>query len=383
MRHLLALLLSTVLLADDAERARGLIERLGDDDVAAREAAQAELIDLGAAAFPALDAALSHADPEVRKRAEGVLHELRFRMAWARLGAATPEERLAALAEVRRLAGARADALLEERAGPDLAPVLEDVILYAYEQSDRKSAVDLLGRIGGQRTFAALLWALRDKLGHLGSPATQAIRQVADPTILPDLEVMAREDATVQALRVELEEKFKDAEVPGKTWKAHDPASFVSLAVDGKTAVERIRGVRAIVTGNLAWERSLEALSRSLSDAEEAVRFEGAQGATFQADASLTAPLAGALEKDASLRVRQMAAVALGKRPGDASQTALLTALGDAEAAVRNAAASALGDVGDKEAANALEARLADEKDEGVHAQIGASLARIRERLKK
>ncbi|GEM_PF-6640946 len=382
MRPLLALLLAGALLADDAERARGLIDRLGAEDVAEREAAQGELLAIGAGAIPALEEALSHTNPEVRTRAEEALRELRFRMAWARLAAATPEERLDALAEVRRLAGARAEALLEERAGPDLVAVLEDVVLYGYEPTERKAAVELLGRVGGQRTFPALLWALRDKLGHLGSPATLAIKQVADPTILPDLELMARDDATIQALRVELEEKFKDVAVPEKTWKAHDPASFISQATEGKSAIERIRGVRAIVTGNLAGERPLEALARSLSDADEAVRFEGAQAATYQADGSLTAPLVGALEKDGSLRVRQMAAVALGKRPGDASQKALLAALGDAEAAVRNAVASALGDVGDADAAKALASRLADEMDEGVRAQLQASLARIQERLK-
>lgn len=382
MRPLLALLLAAALLADDAEHVRGLVERLGAEDVAAREAAQAELIAMGAAALPALQEALSHADPEVRTRAEEVLHELRFRMAWARLGAATPEERLAALSDVRLLAGARADAILEERAGPELVPVLEDVILYLYEPTDRKAAVELLARIGGQRTYPALLWALRDKLGHLGSPATQAIKQVADPTILPDLEAMASDDATIQALRVELVERLKEAPVPEKTWKAHDPASFVALAVEGKIAVERIRGVRAIVTGNLTGEHALGALAKSLSDADEAVRLEGAQAATYQADASLTAPLVGALEEDGSLRVRQMAAVALGKRSGDASQKALLAALGDAEAAVRNAVASALGDIGDAEVAKALEARLADEKDEGVRAQLQTSRTRIGERLK-
>ena len=59
--------------ADQQERIRGLIRRLGDDSYKVREKASADLAKLGAAAVPHLRSALNDPDEEIKERAEILL----------------------------------------------------------------------------------------------------------------------------------------------------------------------------------------------------------------------------------------------------------------------------------------------------------------------
>lgn len=63
------MLLALLLLQDPAE----LVRALGSDDAAARDAATAQLLELGDTATGALEAALESNDPEVRQRARAIL----------------------------------------------------------------------------------------------------------------------------------------------------------------------------------------------------------------------------------------------------------------------------------------------------------------------
>ena len=60
-----------------AERITAAVARLGDNEFAARDAASAELLELKEAAYPALLVAAKHDDPEVARRAELLLEEIR------------------------------------------------------------------------------------------------------------------------------------------------------------------------------------------------------------------------------------------------------------------------------------------------------------------
>jgi HEAT repeat protein len=93
------------------EQIRKLIEQLGDDSFDTRESASQELITLGVRARPFLKKALSHADLEIRYRAERCLLEVEKR------GGVTLQVTAAAIRQVGRLRPAGAVALLLESVG--------------------------------------------------------------------------------------------------------------------------------------------------------------------------------------------------------------------------------------------------------------------------
>src|SRR4051794_7126222 len=62
-----------------AERIEKLIEQLGAEDFAARERAQAELAQLGLAAYDALNAAQIHHDPEIALRSRYLVRSMSVR----------------------------------------------------------------------------------------------------------------------------------------------------------------------------------------------------------------------------------------------------------------------------------------------------------------
>jgi len=84
------------------------------------------------------------------------------------------------------------------------------------------------------------------------------------------------------------------------------------------------------------------------------------------------------LTTSSDFRVRVNAALVLGRSGADGAREPLEHALGDAHPAVRIAAATALGYLGDPLAIAALERRLPGEPSPGVAAQIHASIERLR-----
>jgi HEAT repeat protein len=83
------------------------------------------------------------------------------------------------------------------------------------------------------------------------------------------------------------------------------------------------------------------------------------------------------LNESSDFRIRVSAALVLGRSGGDGAREALEHALGDAHPAVRIAAATALGYLGDPLALAALERRLPGEPSPGVAAQLHASIERL------
>jgi len=73
MRLALAALLLACAPNQDDDRARGLIERLSDDEIRVREKAAADLIDLGKVAIPALRRLEASGDVELKARATAIL----------------------------------------------------------------------------------------------------------------------------------------------------------------------------------------------------------------------------------------------------------------------------------------------------------------------
>ncbi|MGO9836433.1 MAG: HEAT repeat domain-containing protein [Polyangiaceae bacterium] len=85
------------------------------------------------------------------------------------------------------------------------------------------------------------------------------------------------------------------------------------------------------------------------------------------------------LNESSDFRIRVNAALVLGRSGAEGAREALEHALGDAHPAVRIAAATALGYLGDPLALAALERRLPGEPSPGVAAQLHASIERLRQ----
>jgi hypothetical protein len=92
---LFVLALACVATTEDASPiVNALVDRLGDEDPAVREAASADLAAMGDAALPDLERSLAAApeDPEVRARLEGLVFAGRARAEWTRLWTSNPPE---------------------------------------------------------------------------------------------------------------------------------------------------------------------------------------------------------------------------------------------------------------------------------------------------
>lgn len=88
------------------------------------------------------------------------------------------------------------------------------------------------------------------------------------------------------------------------------------------------------------------------------------------------------LATSTDFRVRVSAALALGKKKDIGSIEIISKALGDETAAVRSAAATALGAIGDKRALPALDKAKASEKDSTVKGAIDRAISALRPKTK-
>lgn len=104
--------------------------------------------------------------------------------------------------------------------------------------------------------------------------------------------------------------------------------------------------------------------------------------ATPLAAAQDVATLRKELATATDFRVRVAAALALGKKKDTGSIDVISKALSDESAAVRSAAATALGAIGDARAVPALERAKGSEKDEGVQKAIDRAIVALRGKTK-
>jgi hypothetical protein len=131
----------------------------------------------------------------------------------------------------------------------------------------------------------------------------------------------------------------------------------------------RGKAARMSRTASRAWDRTARVLLAALAISITVAK-------TSPAEESTTA--LHELTESSDFRIRVNAALVLGRSGGEGARDALEHALGDAHPAVRIAAATALGHLGDPLALVALERRLPGEPSPGVAAQIHASIERLR-----
>lgn len=369
-------------LQDDLEQ---LIRQLGDESAERRVEAQRKIAVRGPAALPALRMFEDDADPERRERVRDLVRRLRNDEALGKLDRPDPESRGRAFAEFGTFAGKDPLAYAVAHPDPRFLPILTDIILYELNGARRDEAYLALLGVGPPQIYPALLWALPTPVGHLAAKVEGSLAKMGDLTVLHELEKlekagMAEAKPVIAAIRA----RFPDGKpAPPVDWKPIDREAFILAVTKGKTAADRVRAIRAVITG-IGWSTSARgAVRAALSDAEEEVRFRAAEAFTYIAGEEAVAALAATLAGDAeALRVRQMAAVALSRAGGRAAHDALVSALEAGPGELRSTAAGAIADTGERILLPHLEKREMEEKDPNVRAALREAIHRLARRVK-
>jgi HEAT repeat protein len=190
----------------NATRIEQLIKQLGSPEFEEREAANKALEAIGPPALDALDAAVSNADPEIRRRVFALLDSIETRhygrpVTWdgkrlpqwrELLTNKDPEERLAAVRALGHLAPAAG------RIVPVLLPVLKD-----QDSEVQLEAIRTFARFGaaGRPALDALKEALRDPSKPTQAAAAEALWRVdarADLAVPVLAELLSEKDAPLR-----------------------------------------------------------------------------------------------------------------------------------------------------------------------------------------
>ena len=156
--------------------------------------------------------------------------------------------------------------------------------------------------------------------------------------------------------------------------RAADP--FVPAAAQTRSSDAKTRYDGAEALASIPGPRSLAILEKLLAgDADGRVRQAAASALGRLGDASAATALIAAL-RDASPPARFAAVRALGALRAGAAVPALSALLGDPDPSMRRTAALELGQIGDPAAKEALKGSLAD-SDEGARLEAAGALARM------
>jgi HEAT repeat protein len=172
------------------EEAARLAARLGDEDFDVREDATRRLLELGKAAIPALVAALTHPDAEVRSRANAVL--LRIDPVHRNLqtvASAQPAERHNALQNLSGYRDARlVEAMLKRLRAEDNADNLREVLAILAYQGDRRATKGLTDcLLTPTRIQADLVEEVLRTIAAIPDPAAaESLLTFADHAARPD-----------------------------------------------------------------------------------------------------------------------------------------------------------------------------------------------------
>ncbi|HJU55692.1 MAG TPA: HEAT repeat domain-containing protein [Pyrinomonadaceae bacterium] len=185
----------------------------------------------------------------------------------------------------------------------------------------RQSAVEFLGRLGGERAFEAVVAALEDKDDRVRAAAIEALGQFGGEVALKILTELIKQ----------------------KNWRVWRVM---------------LRAIPAI--GKLGGERAVATLLDALKDEDMQVREEAAGALRLLGGERTVAELSEAL-RDETVRVCQAAAQALGDIGGERAAEALIGALHDETVMLHTVVARALGKVGGDAAIEALIEALRDQ----------------------
>jgi HEAT repeat protein len=239
---------------------------------------------------------------------------------------------------------------------PALAGLVEAV--HDRQPSVREAAARVLGRIGGKEGIEALGGALSDDRSNVRQAAAAGLALAGGPTALRALQAaLAHKDPATRRA---------GAEALGRL---EDPAAVPALV---RTMSDRERAVREAAAAALAAARTPDAMEALLSSLRSEDRETRQVAAGALRSANWTPTTAEGRAASAVLRGDYMAAAAEGQISSDY----LAAALSEKDAAARRGAAEALCRVPEPKAAASLAAMLSD-TDPGARDAAVRALAAI------
>ena len=358
-----------------------------------RPAAAKALVSIGVPAVQPLIAALGDGDEDVRRAAAGALGQIGDPRAVEPLIAALRDKN----SDVRRRAAEALGKLRDARAVDPLIAALKDQNMYAC-----KAAAGALGQIGDPRAVEPLIAALSNENGDVRKAAAGALVKIGVPAVEPLIAVLrwdkdVRQAAAgalgqigdaraVEPLITALKDKDKyvclaavkalgnlgwqpdQSEAGAVYWvekrKWHKCVEIGAPAVEPLIAAlndrESVRKAAANTLGQIGDARAVEPLIAALKDEYWSV-CQAAAGALVKIGVPAVEPLIAVLRWDKDVRQGQAAAGALGQIGDARAVEPLIAALKEEIRSVRRDAATALGQIGDARAVEPLIAALKDQ----------------------
>jgi len=306
----------------------------------------------GASAIPALEAVLNSAPFGLRVAAVQALGDIRDpRVTRLLLGAAKSEDPAVCVAAV--------DALAHTGDSQVIAP-LTGLLRSAHPQV-RLAALEALGNLGAKVATEPLRTLLRDASWDVRRAAAEALGRIRDPESIPQLaEALADSDADVREATAMALGNLADPRAIGPlVLTLKDPASGVR-----RLAAAALSRIDPVWSASAEAFPALEQLKSALDDIEPGARHFVEQllvgTGSLKQDERARAP--AATPPDASPEKRSKLAVSL-----------FLAVLCDVDRDLRQAAAEALGRLGDPRAESAL-VRAVGDADPGVRAAAERAL---------
>lgn len=336
---------------NDTRAVQPIFSSLRDDDSITRAKATEALVKIGGTdVSEALVDALSDNNVDVRKAAAQGLSALRW---W--YPADNGERALFLLAqqkwdELVRLGQPAAEVLVQtlkndtdfgvrgNTAGTLVAIgilAVESLIDALEDRAVRRSAIEVLGRIGDARAVEPVTRALNDEHWQVRREAARALRRIGDNRAVESLlQALKDSDAGVRSLAA------------GALGQIGEARAVESLVVSLNDSDSSVRRSVAWALGQIGEARAVGPLLQALKDEDDDVRWDAADALGAIRDPRAVEPLVQAL-KDKNISVRWSAASILGYIGDKRAVEPLIEALGDKASSVRNNAAWALGQIGD------------------------------------
>ena len=274
-----------------------------------------------------------------------------------------------------RIAAAKA---LNALADPETFSVLEEALKKDAEAEVRKWATRALGQMSNERAVYALSrTVLGDEDVEVRKWATRALGQLQDvratAALMIDLEYDP--DATVRSDALKNLRNLTELDTIGFITKAladkeveirreavrllgklNHPRAIRPLRQALKDTDPSVRQAAVEALGSVEFPEAVSALVEALDDEDDNIRRYAVQGLMGVSSAEAAKPLVRLLREDKDLRVRGLAAAALGNLRDAAFADDLFAALtaADADSRLKEAAALSLGALGDKRALDYL-----------------------------
>jgi HEAT repeat protein len=334
--------------------------------------------------LPELERFVGDPNLEVQGAVRKVIRGIRIAEAERGLIGDDPAERARAMGRIAEVEGKEIYKVIEAAPDPKYIAALTDVVVYELSSVERGKAVAGLLRIGTPKAYPALVFALRNPWNH-GEPVVSWLGANGDLTVLFELERIGENNEYMGSAAHTIRTRFP-GEKPRepKEWTPIDPAPFLKQISGGPSTAARIRAIRGAVNAGDRSDELLRSMGDVLADPDEELRFRAAEAFTFVGVGAEERRVEDVYRGESqSLRVRQMAAIALARMGGEAVRRRLVDTLSTGPAALRITVSEALGNSADLRLVDPLLKQAALQEEPAVREAVEKAARLIQEAHRK